>query len=123
MIIFGVMDLDLALRVARPSDLIDLSSSTEKREMERWDLSNHKSLMIMKRVILETFRGTMSDKVTTAKEFLKEIEEWFAKNEKAETSTLLANFISMRYKGKGNIRHHGDVSSCFKTKGTQVRVV
>ena len=41
------------------------------------------SLKIMKRAILETFRGTMSDKVTTAKELLEEIEKWFAKNEKA----------------------------------------
>ena len=38
-------------------------------------------LMIVKCAILETFRGTMSDKVTTAKEFLEEIEKWFAKNE------------------------------------------
>ena len=48
----------------------------------------------------------MSDKVTTTKEFLEEIEKQFAKNEKAETSTLLANHISIRYKGKGNIREY-----------------
>ena len=60
----------------------------------------------MKCVIPEAFRGTMSNKVTTAKEFLKEIEKWIAKNEKAETSTLLANLTSMRYKDKGNIREY-----------------
>ena len=41
------------------------------------------SLMIMKRAIPETFRGTMSNKVTTAKEFLEKIEKRFAKNKKA----------------------------------------
>ena len=44
----------------------------------------------------------MSNKVTMAKGFLEDLEKRFAKNKKAETSTLLANLISMRYKGKGN---------------------
>jgi len=30
----------------------------------------------------------------------------FAKNEKAETSTLLTKLISMKYTGKGNIREY-----------------
>ena len=62
--------------------------------------------MIMKRAILDAFRDTMSEKVTTAKGFLEEIEKEFANNEKAETSTLLANLISMKYKGKRNIREY-----------------
>ena len=64
------------------------------------------SLIIMKRAIPEAFKGTLSEKVRTAKEFLKKIEKQFAKNEKAETSMLLANLISMRYKGKGNIQEY-----------------
>ena len=38
--------------------------------------------------------------------FLKEIEQRFAKNEKAETSNLLAKLVSMRYKGNENIREY-----------------
>ena len=87
-------------------DFTEQSSFTEKQEMKRWNRSNRMSLMIMKHAILEAFRGTMSEKIITAKEFLEEIEKWFVKNEKAETSTLLANLISMRYKGKGNIRDY-----------------
>ena len=30
----------------------------------------------------------------------------FVKNEKAEASTILSNLVSMRYKGKGNIREY-----------------
>ena len=56
--------------------------------------------------IPEAFRGVMSDKVTTTKEFLEEIEKRFAKNEKVETSMLLENLISMRNKSKGNIREY-----------------
>ena len=106
MIVLGCMDLDLALRIERPADLTDRSSTEEKRDMERWDRSNRMSLMIIKRGIPEAFRGAVSEKVTTANEFLEEIEKRFAKNDKAETSTLLASLISMRYKGKGNIREY-----------------
>ena len=106
MIVLGCMDLDLALRIERPADLTDKSSTEEKRDMEKWDRSNRMSLMIMKRGIPETFRGAVSENVTTAKEFLEEIEKRFAKNDKAETSTLLASLISMRYKGKGNMREY-----------------
>ena len=59
----------------------------------------------MKCAILETFRGTMSEEINT-KEFLNDLEKWFAKNEKAEISTLLANLVSMKYKAKGNIKEY-----------------
>ena len=68
-IILSVMDLDLALRVERSADLKDKSSSNDKRDMERWDRLNRMSLMIMKRAILEAFKGIMSEKVTTVKGF------------------------------------------------------
>ena len=103
MIVLGVMDLDLAFRVARPTELTEQSTVAERCEIEKWDRLNRMSLMIMKRVIPEAFRSTMFDQVTTTKEFLQEIEKQFAKNEKSEISTLLANIISMRYKGKRNI--------------------
>ena len=105
MIAFGCMDLDLALREEQPTPLNDKSSTNDKVNMERWDRSNRMSLMIMKRSIPETFRGSMSKEKDTTK-FLEEIEQCFTKNEKAETSTLLANLVSMKYKGKGNIREY-----------------
>ena len=56
----------------------------------------------MKHAILGVFRGIMSDKV--------------AKNKKAKTSMLLENLISMRYKGKGNIREYIMEMSYFASK-------
>ncbi|CAH9136785.1 unnamed protein product [Cuscuta epithymum] len=105
MIVLGCMDLDLALWTEKPAALKDSSTLDEKREMERWERSNRMSLMIMKRAIPESFRGTMSDE-DDAKSFLAELEKRFAKNEKAETSTLLSTLVSMKYKGKGNIREY-----------------
>ena len=59
----------------------------------------------MKCAISETFRGTMSEEIN-AKMFLEEIEKCFAKNEKAGTNRLLTSLVSIRYKGKGNIRKY-----------------
>lgn len=105
-IVLGCMDLDLALRCEQPPSLTDASSSNAIKNFEKWDRSNRMSLMIIKRGIPEAFRGAVSDDIVTAKEFLAEIEKRFAKNDKAETSTLLQSLISMRYKGKGNIREY-----------------
>ena len=62
--------------------------------------------MIIKRGIPEAFRGAVSDEITDAKDFLAEIEKRFAKSDNAETSTLLKRLISMKFKGKENIREY-----------------
>ena len=59
-IVLGVMDLDLALRVSSPAPLTVESPSNEKRDIERWEKSNYMCLMIIKKAILEAFRGTIS---------------------------------------------------------------
>ena len=106
LITLGCMDLDLALRTEKPAPLTDVSTADLKRDFERWERSNRVSLMIIKRSIPEAFRGTASEDIANASEYLAKIEERFAKNEKSETSTLLASLISMKYKAKGNIREY-----------------
>ncbi|XP_006584217.1 uncharacterized protein LOC114420374 [Glycine soja] len=101
-IFLGYMDLDLPLRTERP---ISTPETSNEVKIERWNRSNRMCLMIMKHSIPEAFRGSISEG-QSAKKFLEEIEEYFAKNEKAETSNLLAKLISMKYKGKGNIREY-----------------
>jgi len=101
-IVLGCMDLDLALRTERP---IFTSKTSNEVKIEKWDWSNRMFLMIMKCSIPEAFQGSISEG-QSAKKFLKEIEQYFAKNEKAKTSNLLAKIISMKYKGKGNIRKY-----------------
>ena len=104
-IVLGCMDLDLALRTDKPAALTAESTADQKRDFEKWDRSNRMCLMIMKRGIRESFRGSVSDEVT-AKEFLEQIEKRFVKNDKAEISTTLLNLISIKYKGQGNIREY-----------------
>ena len=55
LIVLGVMDLDLALRVNQLDPLIDERTFDQKREMEKWERSNCMNLMIMKRAIPEAF--------------------------------------------------------------------
>src|SRR3954465_11189259 len=106
LIVLGCMDLDLALRTEQPPSLTAASTPEERKDFEKWERSNRQSLMIIKRGIPEAFRGTVSEGITKASDFLAEIKKHFAKNNKAETSTLLSKLISMKFKGKGNIREY-----------------
>ena len=106
MILLGCMDIDLALRMPKPDELNEQSTQEDEVYWGKWERSNRLSLMIMKRGIPEAFRGAVTDEVTNASDFLAEIQKRFAKNDKAETSTLLASLISMKYKGKGNVREY-----------------
>ncbi|KAL6321467.1 hypothetical protein AAG906_018403 [Vitis piasezkii] len=104
-IVLGCMDLDFALREDRPSDLTSASTVEQRSTMEKWERSNRMSLMIMKHSIPEAIRGAIPEE-TQAKAFLDQIANRFAANEKVETSTILSKLVSMRYKGKENIREY-----------------
>jgi len=60
---------------------------------------------VIKHSILEAFRDSIT-KDNNTKKFLEDVQQFFAKNEKARESNLLSKFVSMRYKGKGNIRKY-----------------
>ncbi|XP_062103430.1 uncharacterized protein LOC133814497 [Humulus lupulus] len=60
----------------------------------------------MKHSIPEAFWVTESEGITKAKNFLEQIEECFAKNDKVEMTTLLGSLMTMKYKGHGNVREY-----------------
>lgn len=68
------MDFDLTLRVDSPSPLTDENTHDDKKEIKRWEKSNHMYIMIMKKTILEAFTGSMFEKAITTKDFFTEIE-------------------------------------------------
>jgi len=98
-IVLGCMDLHLTLRTKRSTSTLKAFNEVK---IEKWDCSNRMCIMIMKGSIPEGFRGSISEG-ENAKKFIDEIEQYFAKNEKAKTSNHLAKLISMKYKGKSNI--------------------
>ncbi|RDX71887.1 hypothetical protein CR513_48699, partial [Mucuna pruriens] len=101
-IILGYEDLNLALRIEKP---IPTSNNLQKVKIEKWERSNRMCLMIVKCSILEAFRGSNFES-QSARKFFEKIKQFFAKNEKEKTSNLLAKLISMKYKGRGNIREY-----------------
>ncbi|RVW81185.1 Retrovirus-related Pol polyprotein from transposon TNT 1-94 [Vitis vinifera] len=76
MILLGCMDIDLALRMPKPDELNEQSTQEDEVYWGKWERSNRLSLMIMKRGILEAFRGAVTDE------------------------------LLMPYKGKGNVREY-----------------
>ncbi|KAK5793436.1 hypothetical protein PVK06_034582 [Gossypium arboreum] len=73
------MDIDLALRKEQLVPLTAASTPEAKRDFERWDHSNHMSLIIMRHNVPKAFKGTKSEEITQAKGFLDKIEKHFAK--------------------------------------------
>ncbi|XP_061371641.1 uncharacterized protein LOC133314214 [Gastrolobium bilobum] len=98
----GCMDLYNALRFEKPTST-PKNPNTDK--VEKWERSNRMYLMIMKCSVPKAFRGSIVE-TTDAKMFLKELEQYFARNEKAEIGQTLSNLINMRYNGKRNIREY-----------------
>ena len=96
------MELDLALRMEHPTSPLE---NLNEANIEKWERSNRLSLMLMKCSILEAFQGFITES-TNAKKFLLDIEQVIAKNEKAETSTLLRKLVGMKYTNKENIREY-----------------
>ncbi|XP_017437956.1 uncharacterized protein LOC108344005 [Vigna angularis] len=96
-IVISCMNLDLTLTIEKPLSLKDSSTCDERTKYEKWDHSNRMSLMIIKRDIPEVYRGTISEEITSAIDFLDKIEKRFVKSEKVEASALLQSLVSMRY--------------------------
>ncbi|XP_062081050.1 uncharacterized protein LOC133785848 [Humulus lupulus] len=60
----------------------------------------------MQQCIPEAFMGTKSEEIPKAKDFLDAMEKRFARNDKVEMTSLLASLMSMKYKGRGNVREY-----------------
>ncbi|KAI5399804.1 hypothetical protein KIW84_064943 [Lathyrus oleraceus] len=97
-IVLGCMDLDLSFREERPT----ATAENPNEKIEKWDRSNRMCLMMIKRSIPEMIKSPIGES-ESAKKFLETVEQFFAKNDKAETSSTLSKLISVVYKGKGNI--------------------
>ncbi|KAL5548640.1 hypothetical protein UlMin_003871 [Ulmus minor] len=75
----------------KPDELNKESTQEDEVYWGKWERSNRLSLMIMKRGIPEAFRGAVTDEVTNVSDFLAEIQKRFAKNDKAETTSVSRN--------------------------------
>ncbi|XP_078156047.1 uncharacterized protein LOC144551810 [Carex rostrata] len=104
-IIFGCLDLDIALQEAKSPVPVATSFEKEQTAHAQWMRSNRLCLRLMQNTIPESFRGPVSDS-TLAKDYLKELEQRFVRNKKAEIGILLNKLCTMKYNGKSNVREN-----------------
>ncbi|XP_042396843.1 uncharacterized protein LOC121986989 [Zingiber officinale] len=104
-LVLGIMDLDYALRVDKPTPLSNTSTQDEKSVYEKWERSNRLSLMIMKGSISSDIRGGVPDS-ENAKDFLDSVEEQFQSSSKALATTLIIKMVTSKYNGLGGVRGH-----------------
>ncbi|GAV72464.1 UBN2_2 domain-containing protein, partial [Cephalotus follicularis] len=119
--VFGVMDLDHALRTDTPATIMAQSTTEQKAAYEKWERSNHMSLMIMKSSISVAIQGAIPDS-NNAKTYLASVEEQFKSSSKAHASTLIMKMLTIRYDGTSGVREHimmmNDMAS--KLKGMEM---
>lgn len=104
LIILGCMDLDLVFQTGQPSLLKTKSTSNARRYFEKWECSNRLSLIMIKHDILEAFKGQYLIRLLMSVSSLLKLRNVLQKNNKAETSTLLASLISIKSTCKENFR-------------------
>ncbi|GAV82307.1 UBN2_2 domain-containing protein, partial [Cephalotus follicularis] len=122
-VVLGVMDLDYALRMEKPAEITDQSSSEQKFAYEKWERSNRISLMIMRSSISLAIRGAIPMK-DDAKEFLASVEEQFKSSSKANASTIIMKMLTTKYNGTSEVREHimkmNDVASKLKSMDMEI---
>nr|XP_009795901.1 PREDICTED: uncharacterized protein LOC104242524 [Nicotiana sylvestris] len=101
----GCSDLDLTLRVDEPPIFTESSTPAAKANYERWERSNHLSLMLIKVHISQSIRGSIpnSDK---AKVYMKAIDGQFVSSDKALANTLMKRLSSMTFDRSRTVRAH-----------------
>jgi gag-polypeptide of LTR copia-type len=104
-IILECLDLNIALQQAKP--LLPAADSPKNiQNAHAWLMrSNRLCLKVMQRTIPESFRGFISDSTLTF-DYLKQLEQTFVGNEKAEIGIMLNKLYTMKYNGRSNVREH-----------------
>ncbi|XP_042432876.1 uncharacterized protein LOC122019481 [Zingiber officinale] len=122
-LILGVMDLDYALRVNKPTPLSNTSTQDEKSAYEKWERSNRLSLIIMKGSISSDIRGGVPNS-ENAKDFLDSVEEQFKSSSKALATTLIIKMVTSKSSGLGGVRGHiltmNDMVAQLKTMDMEI---
>ncbi|XP_048232876.1 uncharacterized protein LOC125370628 [Ricinus communis] len=94
----GVLDLDLALQIGKPTTITDESSNEEKALYKAWERSNRLSLIFMRMTVANNLKNTIP-KTDNAKEFKKLIEEHSQTADKSLAGTLMNSLTNMKYDG------------------------
>lgn len=90
----SLLDLNLALRVKEPSIPTESSTLEAKANYERWERSNHLSLILIKAYISQSIRSYISNR-NMVRAYMKAIAEQFVSSDKALSVTFVKRLSSM----------------------------
>jgi len=105
-ILLGLSELDYAMNSPRPAPPVvgepDYDHKVMKYDLEKtkWEKSNKKCLLILKRYITDAAKGSIA-KCETARAYLDKLAAQFVGSSKAYASTLTKQFVNIRYDGSG----------------------
>jgi len=119
----GVLDLDLAFQVEKPTAITDASSNEEKAHYKAWARSNRLSLMFMRMSIASNIKSALP-KTDDAKEFMKFVEECSQTADKSLAGTLMSTLTTMKFDGSRTMHEHviekTNIAARFKSLGMAV---
>jgi hypothetical protein len=101
-----VGEIDLALRFDRPTEPTVGTPNYDHKMLQysidklKWERSNDKCLIVIKRTIKDPLKGSIPD-CATAKEYLEKIASHFKGSSKAYACSLMTEFVNAKYDGNG----------------------
>ena len=101
----GVLDLDLAFQVEKPTAITDVSSNEEKAHYKAWERSNKLSLMFMRMSIASNIKSALP-KTDNAKECVKFVEERSQNADKSLIGALISTLTTMKFDGSHTMHEH-----------------
>ncbi|KAH7866788.1 hypothetical protein Vadar_024998 [Vaccinium darrowii] len=101
----GVLDLDMALLVAKPVDITDESTKAQVNHFNNWERSNRLSLMFMKMTIANNIKTSLPQE-STALEYLNAVEDRFKSADKSLAGTIMAELTTMKCDGSHGVQEH-----------------
>ncbi|XP_022889107.1 uncharacterized protein LOC111404548 [Olea europaea var. sylvestris] len=117
------LDLDLALQVEKPANVIDESSADERSFHKAWERSNRLSLMFMWMTLAKNIKSTIP-KTKIVKEYMKFVVECSQTADKSLTGTLMCTLITMKFVGSRTMHEHviemSNIAARLKTLGMTV---
>ena len=99
------MDIDCIISKDEPDPITKTSTIEVVCLYDKWERSNHLSVMFIKTKIYVGIRGSV-EQIDKVKPLLKVINEQFVTSDKALASTLIMQFSSIKFIGIRGVRDH-----------------
>ncbi|KAL6283975.1 hypothetical protein ACE6H2_014904 [Prunus campanulata] len=104
-IALGLLDYEMVIEEEAPAEPAVTASAEAKAKYAKWIKANKMAILIMRRSISPSVRGSITPS-DNAKKFIDSIAEKFQESKKAEIGTLMAQLTDAKYNGEKCVRTH-----------------